>query len=317
MNLIKKLGAQFFQEKFQKGLFLLENKLYVLIRVDVAQENKKNKPTALDLAKLELQVAANARANHWDTEPSCYLDDDDWASYEDRDVQYEDHSPVEYAEEVGIEVNPEFLKWLEEKKKLQEAEAEAMQKVRALREVENETETHEVVAIDFEEAEEVRLHEDLFESIRMFWDFETGYRVLPYKKKVGANTFIGPKSNGDRCIKISIMGALDDTFKASTRELRNYGFYLENQRWKCLLKSEEYTLDEAFKLLKEELEETGTRGNLLLTGGKALLSNDSGEYRILFEDTVIAVPSKEGKIEKLKKTLYEIAAKKGVVPCLQ
>lgn len=317
MNLIRKLTADFFREKFIGGLYVLNDEPHVVCEINRTLEvTAKDKVAEARYKEVEAEIRRLDRTPM----PERYTEEavEQWAEEVERDEDGDPMMSLEtWADHNGFQQNREYLEARKTYAALI-AERNALMKHMTGHE-----EIYKVRSVNLAKAEVVDVHENEFMSANMFWDFQEGFRVFPFKKDgiFGNYIWMGPSTNGARCVKIPTWEA-EHNF--SNRWLARYAFFLQEDRWKHLLNQEGVELPKAIAALKEEKissrKDVGRRDiGALLNNGKALLVYRHGtSHRILFKnDAVIAEINDEGNIERYKKSMYFVAEKEGAVPCLQ
>ena len=327
MNLIKKLGVDFFKEKFNKGIFRIENKLFLVLDVQTKITDKSEE--IKQLTKELKEAAYNAECaldEHMDRRPDKYTD----AVYDEANEIYDEdeHESVDEFIDDNMPNSPvteEYTTWVLAKTQLVEARANTQRKWITFMDEERNKAGLAVSAIDFEKGAVVQVDENEFKSIRMFWDFEEGYRVLKTEGDTGFPMWVGPSLTGARCIKLQQREARVKNKKEMSSNdeinLYRYGFYIENNRWKDIITPKGLPFKEALKLAVETKDDkTGEEGAVLIEGGKAFLKKERGisptVITLYYQEMPIAQLTAEGTPLKVRKGMLAIAEEEGSVPCL-
>lgn len=325
MNLIRKLGLEFFNEKFTKGMFILEGSLYLALQAKIAKnqatKEQETRLTVLQNLRRDLTRKANEiydKNIHTDryTEETYARAKatQEWQSgnWDNLDAL------IEIALAINEEMTPEYAKMREDLDAVNAESGKLGDEERAIRESLRDSSNLVVEAIDFANKTVVQVPENDFQSIRMFWDFKEGYRVLRTHGNVGSYIWVGPSLNGARCIKLDRRSYMTTQMPSARTDaemnLSNYGYYLEEDRWKDILKPVGIPMEDAVKELAAYTHKNpGHEVGVLLEGNQTVLrtAGDGKNLILDYQNRAIAMMDMEGNTSKVRKGMLAIATKEG------
>jgi hypothetical protein len=324
MNLIRKLGFDFFNEKFSKGIYILNGSLYLALHaMQIKTERNKEKQKEADLFRALRGGSIRKRdtlANKIN-QVKIYTDEAITAAYEHDDWDEEEWESIEdFMYSRDFEHTPEWLALDKQIEAIDNEIDDLRKKEGVIRAELQELDTFGVQSIDFANKKIVTIPENEFQSIRMFWDFPEGYRVLRTWKSLGQALWLGPTLNGARCIKLERQGyRTTSPDKPQTEEdlhLANYGFYLEEDRWKDILFPQGVPIEQALEDLEAyKSVSRGSELSVLLEGNQTTLraQGDDATLAMTFQSRTVAMLNYRGEYEKVKKGMLAIAEKQGVL----
>lgn len=315
MSLIKKLGKDYFKEKFLRGTFVLNGAVYVLMDVrhalnpqDQLEKNAAELKYRIARSELEdLTIRLDVKNPFTDEKAQK-----EYTTYVRTALRAGDDymREEEWAEANEKKLDEEWAALLEKTEALEKAVNEAKHELAGLQAREKQTKAIECLAVNLSNGKTETLSEDCFENMKMFGTLTKGVKVLPANKLVGM--VITEPDVGARCLKLE--QCLSHELHIEDKLARNYGYYIENSRWTHLLKPKGTTIHTAIKALQTE----HSQGCVLLEKEACVMTKGSvkGQYNVLYKDLVVAVLDADGDVVKIREKLYKNLEQADMAPTL-